>query len=98
LQLTLHVSGSGGTGKSYLVHRIVRLLEWRGRYVQVTATTGIAAFTIGGTTLHSWAGVGFGTTQKQLKSAWGNKVCFIKMYLKINSFLESMAGHRDTCN
>ena len=56
-------TGSAGTGKSFLLRRIIRGL--RERYseadaVFVTAPTGIAACNVGGTTIHSFAGIGRG--------------------------------------
>lgn len=50
------VSGSAGTGKSYLLNFIKK--ELKDKNIQITATTGIAAINIGGTTLHSWANLG----------------------------------------
>jgi len=40
--------------------RIKGMLDHLGRPYQVTATTGIASLQVGGSTLHSWAGVGLG--------------------------------------
>ena len=40
--------------------RIKGMLDYLGRPYQVTATTGIASLQVGGSTLHSWAGVGLG--------------------------------------
>ena len=54
------VLGPGGTGKSYLIRRVVEQLREQGKTVAVTALTGLAAFHIGGTTLHSFAGIGLG--------------------------------------
>ena len=54
------VLGPGGTGKSYLIQHIVGKLRAQGKTVAVTAMTGLAAFHIGGTTLHSFAGIGLG--------------------------------------
>ncbi|GAA5935910.1 uncharacterized protein JCM15063_001846 [Sporobolomyces koalae] len=53
-------TGSAGVGKSFLLHEITRLLEHMKRPFQITATTGIAALQINGTTIHSWAAVGLG--------------------------------------
>ncbi|CAG8588040.1 6936_t:CDS:2 [Funneliformis caledonium] len=55
-------TGSAGTGKSFLLQRIISSLKARygSESVAVTATTGIAAVNISGTTLHSFAGVGLG--------------------------------------
>ncbi|GAA6014142.1 hypothetical protein JCM11491_004118 [Sporobolomyces phaffii] len=51
-------TGSAGVGKSFLLNEITRLLEHLQRPFQITATTGIAALQVNGTTIHSWAGVG----------------------------------------
>jgi ATP-dependent DNA helicase PIF1 len=52
-------TGAGGTGKSFLLHRIID--KCRGSFgkeaVFITASTGIAAAHLGGTTLHSFAGM-----------------------------------------
>lgn len=56
------LSGSGGTGKSYLIHHIIREANRGGRKIAVTAMTGCAAVLLncGAKTLHSWAGIGLG--------------------------------------
>lgn len=48
----LFITGSAGVGKSYLTNEIVKEFEKKGKKVIVCATTGIAARTIGGYTLH----------------------------------------------
>lgn len=55
-------TGSAGTGKSFLLrHGVQQLKAIHGdKHVFVTASTGVAACNIGGTTLHSFAGVGIG--------------------------------------
>lgn len=52
----LLISGPAGTGKSFLLHRIVEDLRRRGRMVAVTASTGVAAINVGGGTIHSYLG------------------------------------------
>jgi ATP-dependent DNA helicase PIF1 len=54
------ITGEAGTGKSLLCGKIVNRLRRRGFVVDKTAPTGIAAINIEGTTLNSWAGIGFG--------------------------------------
>ena len=52
----IFITGVAGTGKSFVIEQI------RKRYpVSVTATTGIAALNVEGSTIHSWAGLGDGS-------------------------------------
>ena len=46
------VTGSAGTGKSFVISEFIRWCGSTGKNVMVTAPTGIAALNIGGTTLH----------------------------------------------
>jgi len=52
----LFVTGGAGSGKSYLLNFLKRNYSQSG--LEVTASTGIAAVNIGGSTIHSWAGIG----------------------------------------
>ncbi len=52
------MTGPGGTGKSEMTRDIVATLRGQGKKVAVTASTGIAAIAVGGTTLHSLMGLG----------------------------------------
>lgn len=52
------LTGPAGTGKTYVLNQSIRLLKAEGKHVSVTATTGLAATHLGGTTIHAWAGIG----------------------------------------
>lgn len=52
----IFVTGGAGSGKSYLLNFLKRHYGQLG--LEVTASTGIAAVNIGGSTIHSWAGIG----------------------------------------
>jgi len=53
----IFITGSPGTGKSYLINSICRLLTYRNKEYGLTATTGCAAYNIQGTTIHSLFGM-----------------------------------------
>ncbi|HEY5153004.1 MAG TPA: AAA family ATPase, partial [Candidatus Saccharimonadales bacterium] len=52
------LTGAPGAGKTYVLNQFVKRAERAGKRVAVTASTGIAASHIGGTTIHSWSGLG----------------------------------------
>ena len=52
------ITGPAGTGKSYTIKFIIELLMADNKNVGLTATTGTAAFIIGGQTIHSFMGLG----------------------------------------
>lgn len=49
------ISGCAGTGKSFLIAHLMRV-----HAASLVSTTGASALSIGGKTLHSWAGIGLG--------------------------------------
>jgi len=55
-------TGSAGTGKSFLLKTMIRRLKMRygPSAIGVTASTGLAATNIGGTTINRFAGIGLG--------------------------------------
>ena len=50
------VTGGAGTGKSYLLNFLKR--NYPISRLEITASTGIAALNVGGSTIYSWAGIG----------------------------------------
>jgi ATP-dependent exoDNAse (exonuclease V) alpha subunit len=52
------LTGSAGAGKTFVLNQFIQLAKSEGKHVSVTATTGLAATHLGGTTIHSWAGIG----------------------------------------
>lgn len=55
---SVFLTGSPGAGKTYLLSEFIRRARKAGKNVAVTASTGIAATHIGGSTIHSWSGLG----------------------------------------
>lgn len=54
----VYLTGPAGSGKTYIVKEYISYLTAHGVNVALTASTGIAATHIGGTTIHSWSGMG----------------------------------------
>lgn len=52
------LTGPAGAGKTFVLNQFIKLAKADGKHVSVTATTGLAATHLGGTTIHSWAGIG----------------------------------------
>lgn len=52
------VTGPAGTGKTFVLNQFIKLAKYEGKHVSVTATTGLAATHLGGTTIHAWSGIG----------------------------------------
>lgn len=74
------LTGSAGTGKTYVLNEYINYLRERKVPVAVTASTGIAATHMNGMTIHSWSGIGIKEHLTQ-----GNLVTMkTKKYLKKN--------------
>lgn len=52
------LTGSAGTGKTYVLNKYIQYLKARKIPVSITASTGIAATHLQGTTIHAWSGIG----------------------------------------
>ena len=52
------LTGPAGAGKTFVLNQFIKLSKYDGKHVSVTATTGLAATHLGGTTIHSWSGMG----------------------------------------
>lgn len=52
------LTGQAGAGKTYVLNDFIKRAKGEGKTVAVTATTGLAASHLGGTTIHAWSGIG----------------------------------------
>lgn len=52
------LTGPPGAGKTYVLNEFIQRARRRDKTVAVTASTGIAATHLNGTTIHSWSGLG----------------------------------------
>lgn len=55
---SIFITGSAGTGKSYMIRQIIDALHINKRNIIISGTTGMAGLNIGGRTLHSELGQG----------------------------------------
>lgn len=56
------LTGQAGSGKTYVINQYIKHLRNCNIHVAITASTGIAATHIGGTTIHSRSGIGIKET------------------------------------
>jgi ATP-dependent exoDNAse (exonuclease V) alpha subunit len=56
--VNIYLTGSAGSGKTYLLNKYISYLGDHDIRVAVTASTGIAATHMNGMTIHSWSGIG----------------------------------------
>jgi ATP-dependent exoDNAse (exonuclease V) alpha subunit len=66
------LTGPPGSGKTFLLNEYIKYLKKNHVAVSVTASTGIAATHMGGTTLHSWSGLGI---RDELDEQEAKKIC-----------------------
>lgn len=52
------LTGAAGSGKTFVLREYIKYLQDLGANIGITASTGIAATHMGGTTIHSWSGIG----------------------------------------
>ncbi len=55
---SVFLTGPAGSGKTHVLNSFVRDARIDGKSVAVTASTGLAATHLGGSTIHSWSGMG----------------------------------------
>lgn len=79
---SVFLTGAPGAGKTYVLNEFIRKATWKGRTVAVTASTGIAATHIGGSTIHSWSGLGIRDvlTEKDL-AILSNNAKLVRRYI-----------------
>jgi dephospho-CoA kinase len=63
---SLFLTGGAGTGKTYVLNQYIAWCRSHAIDIAITASTGIAATHIGGSTLHSWAGIGIRDTLNEM--------------------------------
>jgi len=82
LGYNVFLTGPAGSGKTFLLSEYVDFLKSHGVRVGITASTGIAATHLNGTTIHSWSGIGVKDklTEKDLRDLLKRK--YLKKRLK----------------
>lgn len=55
---SVFLTGAAGSGKTYVLREYINYLRELNSDIGITASTGIAATVMGGTTIHSWSGIG----------------------------------------
>lgn len=81
----IFITGGAGTGKSYLLNQLKR----EQKLLEVTASTGIAAVNIAGTTIHSWSGIGFANlpVNKIVENLFTKKMSVVRKRIRQASVL-----------
>ena len=68
---SIFLTGSAGSGKTYLLNKFIKSLKKTSKKVAITATTGLAATHLNGRTIHAWAGIGI---KEELTSQLSRKI------------------------
>ncbi|MDO8335304.1 MAG: PIF1 family DEAD/DEAH box helicase [Candidatus Saccharibacteria bacterium] len=68
---SIFLTGPAGSGKTFVLNQFIRQAKHEGKKVAVTATTGLAATHLGGSTIHAWSGIGI---HDQLPSNFFNRL------------------------
>ncbi len=78
LGYNVYLTGSAGSGKTFLLNEYIKFLKSKGVEAGITASTGIAATHINGITIHSWSGLGIkdSLSEKDLKDI--SKKCYLR--------------------
>jgi ATP-dependent exoDNAse (exonuclease V) alpha subunit len=84
---SIFISGSAGTGKSYLLQYLKA--NYLDAGLHITASTGIAAVNVGGQTLHSWAAIGLGNlpAEQIIENLFSAKFSRVRRKLKMAKML-----------
>lgn len=67
---SVFLTGPAGSGKTYVLNKFIRDLKRCKKQVAITASTGIAATHLNGTTIHSWSGLGIRDELTARDRAW----------------------------
>lgn len=75
------LTGEPGSGKTYVINQFVSYLKSKKIKPAITASTGIAATHIGGTTIHSWSGIGIkeSLNKSEINNIIGNDYVYIRV-------------------
>ncbi len=67
---SVFLTGAPGSGKTFVLNQFIQLAKTAKKRIAVTASTGIAATHIGGTTIHSWSGLGIRDSISERDEKW----------------------------
>lgn len=67
---SVFLTGAPGSGKTYVLNQFIKAAKASKKRIAITASTGIAATHIGGTTIHSWSGLGIRDEVTERDEKW----------------------------